>query len=488
MAGEQTIAQRVRAKYPGVYDDLNDQQLESAVLAKHPEYKDLPRTPSSPPAREKDIGDWIEQDLPKGVANLYTGIAKGAANTLFGLGKIAHDYTPVGRISDAISPGAFDERPRELVPDGTMQRLGFTGEQVGEFFIPTGAAGKLARVAEVAKSAGLTKAQTGSTGQAVLSAGLSAAIPAVVAGAGAASRAMRGSAEKTVAQALGATKEAMKAEAAKLAPQMLDRGVSGTRAGMLAQASAQVKAVGQLIEQEVAAQAAAGATVSGLQVRGAVQLAADALKVSGAAGQKLPIAGAEQAIKELDKLDEFVAALGNDIPFDKAQHIKQVWQHIVSKAGLYGPKAQATATDAAAASALREGAGVFKELLAAGSASLDDLNREFAFWKGLKTVLTATQARTQAQGMGITASIGGSTTGAVIGAMAGGPGGSGVGAVLGPAVVKAMQSAWWKTKAVAPLKNALAEALASGNTGAVKTVAGRIAAAMPATLRTAAAQ
>jgi hypothetical protein len=35
------LATRVRAKFPGSYDDMNDQQLEAAVLAKHPEYQDL---------------------------------------------------------------------------------------------------------------------------------------------------------------------------------------------------------------------------------------------------------------------------------------------------------------------------------------------------------------------------------------------------------------------------------------------------------------
>lgn len=43
---EQTLAQRVRAKYPGAYDDLDDQQLEAAIIAKYPgQYDDLPRTP-----------------------------------------------------------------------------------------------------------------------------------------------------------------------------------------------------------------------------------------------------------------------------------------------------------------------------------------------------------------------------------------------------------------------------------------------------------
>lgn len=42
----QTLAQIVKAKYPGVYDDLSDRQLEDKVRAKFPGvYDDLPQTP-----------------------------------------------------------------------------------------------------------------------------------------------------------------------------------------------------------------------------------------------------------------------------------------------------------------------------------------------------------------------------------------------------------------------------------------------------------
>jgi hypothetical protein len=216
------------------------------------------------------------------------------------------------------------------------------------------------------------------------------------------------------------------------------------------------------------------------------------LHVPDAAGKLIPIRGAEASIRELAALDDFVSQLGPDIRFDHAQQIKQTWQHIVSKAGLYGPKATATATDNAAASALREGAGVLKEMLASGSATLDDLNKEFAFWKGLKTVLTATEKRTQAQSGGlVSAGMGGA--GAIAGALSGESASDRVqnavlGGVMGRQVVRAVQSPWFRTTAAAPLKNALASALASGSQGQVQLAAARIVAAMPAALRTATAQ
>lgn len=112
----------------------------------------------------------------RGASDPFVGVAKGAGNTAFGLGKVVHDYTPIGRISDAIHPDAFEQRPEAIVPSNEAQRLGYTLEQMGEFFAPTGAAGKVARVAEAIKSAALTGVQGGSKAD-VAAAGVLAAVP-----------------------------------------------------------------------------------------------------------------------------------------------------------------------------------------------------------------------------------------------------------------------------------------------------------------------
>jgi hypothetical protein len=47
----QTLAQRVRAKYPDTYADMNDQELEEAIVRRHPGiYDDIPRTQSLDPS------------------------------------------------------------------------------------------------------------------------------------------------------------------------------------------------------------------------------------------------------------------------------------------------------------------------------------------------------------------------------------------------------------------------------------------------------
>jgi hypothetical protein len=71
---KQTLAQRVRAKHPGAYDDMDDVQLEKAVLAKYPEYSDLPRSTPTPkgwePVNESAPG-WEPVDESEGPWTAY---------------------------------------------------------------------------------------------------------------------------------------------------------------------------------------------------------------------------------------------------------------------------------------------------------------------------------------------------------------------------------------------------------------------------------
>jgi len=422
------------------------------------------------------------------VVDAGIGALKGAGSTVFGLGKLVHDYTPIGRISDAILPGAFEQKPEEIVPQNTAQRVGFTGEQVAEFFVPGGSAAKLA---QAPKAAGITLAQTSSP----MDAGASGAITAVIPGAGTVARLSKGfreGAEKSAAQALGATKEWAKAEASKLAPEMIQRGVKGSREAMLDQAKAQAATIGSAIDDVIADAAARGTIVDGDVARSSIQAARKALMIPSSSGKNIPIEGTQAALNKLDRLDKFVERLGPAIPIEDAQRVKQAWDKIVSKAGLYGPKATSSATDNAEAWAIREAAGSFRKLLADASPDLATLNKEFAFWGGLRGVLKETQKRTQSQGGGLVSGITGAT-----GAATGFASGEGlsdsvekalVGGVAGRQVVKMLQSPWFRTSVAAPLKDTLADALATGHAGQIMAALSKITASVPAQLRTATAQ
>jgi hypothetical protein len=191
-------------------------------------------------------------------------------------------------------------------------------------------------------------------------------------------------------------------------------------------------------------------------------------------------------VQTLDELDAFIGTLGDDIPVDKAVIIKRTWDGIVSKAGLFGPKATASATDSADAYAIREASGAFREMLN-GNPTIAELNKELSFWVGLKKVLKETAKRTQAQRGGLTDAIRG-TGGAVAGAAVGGPLGAGLGQVTTQQLSGLINSPWFKTTVSGPFKQSLANALASGIPERIQSVVSQIAAAMPSQLRPAASQ
>jgi hypothetical protein len=330
-------------------------------------------------------------------------------------------------------------------------------------------------------------AQTGSP----VEAGVSGAITAAIPGAGTMSRlskSVRAGAEKTAAQALGATKEWAKAGAAKAAPEMLKRGVRGSREAMLEQAKTQAALIGSAMDDVITDAAARGTIVDGSVARQSIQAAKQALMVTSNTGKAIPIEGAHAAAK-LDRLDKFVDSIGPAIPIEDAQRVKQAWSKIVSKAGLYGPKATSSATDNADAWAIREAESSFRKLIADASPDLAALNKEWAFWGGLRDVLKETQKRTQSQGGGLVSGVTGASS-AAAGFASGDSAGDRVekalvGGVLGRQVVKAVQSPWFRTSVSAPLKNALADALASGQTNRVAAALGKITAAIPAQVRSA---
>lgn len=449
----------------------------------------VPPPPGAPSAPAAGMGTLV--------AEIGTGIMKGAANTAIGLGNLVYQYVPPIRAASDVAQRAifgdvqpagplFAQARREVQPTNLPQALGYHGEQIGEFFIPAGYAGRAAKAVEAAKAGLTTLAQTGDP----MTAGVSMALTAAIPGGPAATRAagaLERSAEKSVAGALGATKEWAKTEAAGLAPQMLARGVKGSRAEMLARAKTMVADVGSQIGQEIQSLAGQGQTIAGQTVTHGIQAARDALHVPTATGAAIPIAGTEPVIRQLDRLTAFVQRLGPDIPIDQAAKIKTVWDRIVSKAGLYGPKAQASATDSAAAWSIREAATSFRDLLAKGSPTLDQLNHEYAFWKGLRGVLTETERRTQAQGAGL---ISGVTGGAgVIGGLMGGENvqdklqNALLYGLAGRQLVRLLQSPAWATRVSAPLKHTLADALASQSSMRVTSAMQRIVSSLPAEVR-----
>ncbi len=105
------LAAKVRAKFPGAYDDLDDAALEKAVLSKHPEYADLaqpekPKTPAESGALSK------ASDFLPTVGGAIGGMAGGIPGAALG-GAAGEGYRSLINHATEL-PGAFMDVARNV--------------------------------------------------------------------------------------------------------------------------------------------------------------------------------------------------------------------------------------------------------------------------------------------------------------------------------------------------------------------------------------
>src|SRR5690348_9382842 len=113
MANDPTLAQRIRAKFPGQYDDLSDTELETRVLSKHPEYGDLPRTKTPEHASDETTTPEAPRH-PSAVGGSLREPAL-AAIPLYGPARMAGlDLPTAGGIAGGIATGGAGLIPMAL--------------------------------------------------------------------------------------------------------------------------------------------------------------------------------------------------------------------------------------------------------------------------------------------------------------------------------------------------------------------------------------
>jgi hypothetical protein len=134
----QSFAAKVRAKFPGAYDDLDDSTLSQKVVAKHPEYADmLPKTfgtqPVAPVPKPPRIG-FKEQAIEPAADIVATGAEKvlPAVGMVAGGAAAAPEAVATGPAAPAVEAlagaggyagGAAAARGlRAILPTGEMQR------------------------------------------------------------------------------------------------------------------------------------------------------------------------------------------------------------------------------------------------------------------------------------------------------------------------------------------------------------------------------
>lgn len=477
--------------------------------------------------------DLAADAVPAGVApgsmGVPLGMAKEGLAQVTRLGNLARLVPGVSQLDRLIKPA---ELPQEAVtPSTPSQRAGQIGLNVAETVLPATA---ITRAGNVAGAAAASAVGGGAIRQAaarlvprmavegVAGAGTSllqggdpvkggliaAAVPAVGAAAGAAGRAigpkLKDAAVAGVVKALGPTKERFKAMAEKIAPQVLQRGIRGSREAIQAEARGVLERVGPKIDAGIAAHGTRTADTQ--QIIDAIETAKDdyrtvreitteELKREPEVGRRVmgmvkpgvyraEIPTDARVLNHLSGLQDALKELGPEARVDQLVAMRRAWDDVVAQAGGYAHRAPGgigvPLADSSEAWAKREGAKAIRSMLNETIPELSSLNKEYAFWKTLDDVTTQTLKRQAPQGPSLgrqIASAAGSSVGAMIGTSAGGPVGGGAGAFLGQLagpLRSVFKSPRW-TLASARLKDALADAIMSGNRQNVEAALSQIA-------------
>lgn len=184
------------------------------------------------------IGSFLNKDFTGAAGDVIKGAAKGVGSTLYSAGtmmeKGMEKLTGRPAITTSIAGrniGGMEEKPQWLTPQNTAQKIGYTGEQIGEFFLPGSAATKIGKVAELAVKgapklaklagfgvrslaeggiiSGQTMAQTGDVGESLNAALLGFAMPTAGKILGTAGKGLKTTIKATLGKTTGAGKAAI---------------------------------------------------------------------------------------------------------------------------------------------------------------------------------------------------------------------------------------------------------------------------------------
>lgn len=409
-------------------------------------------------------------DAASTVGNEALGFVKGAGHT-------AQNVMASGAVDPLLGPGASlvakSNAPYAapaLAPQ-PGQKLGYGGEQMLEYVLPAAVTGGLAPSLGLAGQMGMEAltggavagAQTMDPKQAAMAALISSTGPLAGKAAEAGAPLLRRLAETQYARALGATTKPLKAEAAKIVPQLLDQRVSGTLESLAEKGATNSKALGQELNKTYE-----GATAAGVETHTApvLQSLEDMKgKYFVQAGGK-PLNVNPGAVSKIEAVQGLVQQFGDAAEPDQVWKLRKNMDDII-----YGGTDVSPSTMKTLQAQTRS---VVQNELSKASPDIEALNAKFSLWKGLQNVASATMKRKLGQSgiveMGLRTSIGGAA-----GVLLGGddPKWGAVGAALGALTKHPLY------RTVSAVEKArLASAMATGSAPMVMSVVSRLAAGL----------
>lgn len=263
---------------------------------------------------------------------------------------------------------------------------------------------------------------------------------------------LKGKAITQFTEALAPTTRKMKAQAERVVPELIQKGITGKPEEIAKIARSTAEEIGQRIDDMVA-KLPKNKKASTAPIVEAMEGLKKKYMVDGVAANKT-------AIDQIDGLIGTIDELGGEakqIPLSSMRKLRQIWdEHFDISKGLddiaaYKKKAE------------RIGADEIRKIFAKEAPDIAELNRQYSLWAGARDVAEWTALRQTGQ-MGFGKKILARTLGAGAGAAAGVPG-----LVVGEAIGRIMSSPGWKTFS-AVSKDKLANALMQNDIGTLQSV------------------
>ncbi len=381
------------------------------------------------PSVLRGLAGIAEVAIPKarqGAMDLLGGVRAGVAGSLTGLYRGTYNaMRPLMAGAPELPPNSPEVESWVTPPDSAAGRAGKFLEQAGEFMLPGGAVRRGAKAIqgitqgmrgagalnvagraalEGASAAGVRGIQTGGDPEEMEQAGLTAGgISGAMGAATAGIPALRESAKKGYARALGATRDENKLITDRISPELMDRGFKGTRRGMLKRASASAEDVGQQIEAAHDALPKDLAYDMNTLAKQIDDAATDLFTIAGPNGARIPNSdAAERGLSTVQDLKVRLAQASTIdpatkqlmVPHEALLAFRRAWDKMVN--AKKGFTTGDLALDASG-NAMRETSGVARETLNTANPQIADLNKEYKLWSDTEKVLDATQRRTQSQ-------------------------------------------------------------------------------------------
>jgi hypothetical protein len=472
----QTLAKLVRSKYPGAYDDMDDATLEKNVLAKYPQYSDLPRTqtaqsqvPNTMAQARQTIANIIPNEeayrqdprlrnvsLPPWVSPAQVASGENQYQRQSGeqIGQVAAGMATGGLLPAVKGAGLASNFLRFL------GRTGISGASMG--------AGTLAGGGTPQEAKGA--AEGGVVGQPIAEAA-GATLPWMAKG-------LKNTAVKQYEKALAPTTKVNKAITQDIAPEMIQRGVRGSLEGMEQKAGQKISELNPQLNtayQQAGAMPTSAGSIPGATIAGAgnkVIQDLETLKQSYMPGGNV---AQPQAVNAIEGVQGIIKQYGPDVSPDNLRRLRQIFEDPVAQRGGY---AGADLSTNYTLSAQKQAADSIRGILNKNP-DIGSLNKELSFWLDVQRVTSESGLRRTGQEGGLLKTLwplGAAIAGGGAGFAAHGTE-AGLGAaattMLATQVAKAARSPAWRTVS-AVTKDRLANALARGDVAATSALLSKV--------------